>query len=191
MTAKLRRRPSLQTTILGAGLAVATLAACSTAGSIRDSADAAAAKLGDTAHSAAVKVGNSIRSTSDSVREKADPIANDIGAKIADTLPKAAGGLPAGLPPRPDVSPAFVAVHDMPPERELKRMTIQQRKKLEADLVAVRDRQEKLNPNSHSPASVAQATPDKKAPATKPPHDQPSAKQAAGPAQSADAQANR
>ena len=191
MPAKLRRRPSLETTILGAGLAAATLAACSTADSVRDSADAAAAKLGDTARSAAVKVGNSIRSTSDSMREKADPIANDIGAKIADTLPKAAGGLPAGLPPRPDVAPAFLAVHEMPPERGLKRMTIEQRKKLEADLVGVRDRQEKLNPNGRSPASVAQAAPDKKRPAAKPPHDQASAKAAAGSSQSADAQANR
>ena len=188
MTAKLRRRSNLQITILAAGLAVASLADCSTASSVRDTADAAATKLGDTAHSAAAKVGSSIRSTSDSVREKADPIANDIGARIADTLPKAAGGLPAGLPPRPEVAPAFLAVHEMPPERELKRMTIEQRKKLEADLAALRDRQEKLNPNNPSPASVAQAA-DKKPPAAKPSRDQPPAKPAAS--QSANAQANR
>ena len=65
-----------------------------------------------------------------------------IGDKIGDTLPAAAGGLPSGVPARPETAPDFVPVGDTPPPRDLKTLTEAERKKLEADLVTMRDRQE-------------------------------------------------
>ena len=44
-------------------------------------------------------------------------------------------------------------VHDMPHEREQKPLTEEQRKRLEADLVAVRARQDRINANAQAPAS--------------------------------------
>src|ERR1700758_1291746 len=54
----------------------------------------------------------------------------------------AAGGLPSGVPARPETAPDFVPVGDTPPPRDLKTLTEAERKKLEADLVTLRDRQE-------------------------------------------------
>ena len=65
-----------------------------------------------------------------------------IGDKIGDTLPAAAGGLPSDVPARPATAPEFVPVGDMPPSRDLKTLTEPERKKLEADLVTLRERQE-------------------------------------------------
>lgn len=194
MRAKLRRR-GLPAPILGVVLGASTaLAACSTMSSVRETVGEAASQAGDTAHAAAREVGTSIRSASDTVSEKVDPLENKVGTAIADKLPASAGGLPAGIPARPDVAPAFLAVHDMPPPRELKKMTIEERKKLEADLKALRDRQEKLNPNSQAQtpaAPVAKAAAVKKPPPAKPAGGLPPAKPVAEPAQSADAQSNR
>ncbi len=61
---------------------------------------------------------------------------------VAD-LPPVVGGLPAGTPQRPAEPGVYPAVHDMPPPRAAKVMTEEERKKTEADLAAVRDRQEK------------------------------------------------
>ena len=58
-------------------------------------------------------------------------------------LPPQLGGLPAGTPERPAQPPAYPAVHDMPPPRPNSVMTEEERKKAEADLAAMRDRQEK------------------------------------------------
>lgn len=51
-------------------------------------------------------------------------------------------GEPAHIPPRPETPPAFPAVHDMPPARDTKPLTADQRKSLEAELAAARDKQE-------------------------------------------------
>jgi hypothetical protein len=66
-----------------------------------------------------------------------------LGNKLEDSLPTAAGGLPSDVPPRSSaVQPDFVPVGDTPPRRELKTLTEDERKKLEADLATLRDRQE-------------------------------------------------
>ena len=83
-----------------------------------------------------------------------------IGDKIGDTLPAAAGGLPSGVPARPETEPDFVPVGDTPPPRDLKTLTEAERKKLEADLVTMRDRQEGKTPlaqeqASHSPVKTS------------------------------------
>ena len=61
---------------------------------------------------------------------------------IADHLPNAVGGLPENAPERAAVQPEFPAVHDMPPARDTKPLTAEERKKLEAELAAARDKQE-------------------------------------------------
>lgn len=190
----LRRRPARQATSWVAALGmVAALAACSTFNSMNDTVGSTASQLRDTASSAAGTVGRSVHSAADAVNEKVAPVEDKVGDAIADNLPAGLGGLPAGLPQRGS-APAFLAVHDMPPERELKSMTIEQRKKLEADLKTLRDHQEKRNPNNRSPAApppAAQAAPAKKpAPAT-PAADQPRRKDPADPSRSADAQPGR
>ena len=65
-----------------------------------------------------------------------------IGDKVGDALPAAAGGLPSDVPARPATAPDFVPVGDRPPPRDLKTLTEDERKKLESDLVTLRDRQE-------------------------------------------------
>jgi type IV secretory pathway VirB10-like protein len=57
-----------------------------------------------------------------------------------DSIPQEIGGLPAGAPARPAQAPDFPAVHDMPPPRPAV-LDAEQQKKLEADLIAVRNRQ--------------------------------------------------
>jgi type IV secretory pathway VirB10-like protein len=57
-----------------------------------------------------------------------------------DSIPQAIGGLPAGAPARPAQAPDFPAVHDMPPPRPAV-LDAEQQKRLEADLIAVRNRQ--------------------------------------------------
>jgi hypothetical protein len=68
-----------------------------------------------------------------------------LGNKIEDTLPVAAGGLPADVPARSATQADFVPVGETPPRRDLKTLTEEERKKLEADLVTLRDRQEGKN----------------------------------------------
>ena len=58
---------------------------------------------------------------------------------IADNWPRALGGLPEGVPPRLDTPPAYMPVHDMPPARDTKKMTPQERAKFEADMAASRN----------------------------------------------------
>jgi len=65
-----------------------------------------------------------------------------VGDKIGDSLPVAAGGLPSDVPARSATQPDFIPVGDTPPRRDLKPLNEDERKKLEADLVTLRDRQE-------------------------------------------------
>jgi hypothetical protein len=55
--------------------------------------------------------------------------------------PSQVGGLPAGAPQRPDVAPAYPAVHDMPPPRSAAVLSEEERKKVEAELAAMRAEQ--------------------------------------------------
>ena len=59
---------------------------------------------------------------------------------LGDHLPTAAGGLPESAPARPATPAAYPAVHDMPPPRSDNVLTDEERKKLEADLIAARNR---------------------------------------------------
>jgi hypothetical protein len=61
---------------------------------------------------------------------------------VAD-LPPEVGGLPAGTPQRPAQPGVYPAVHDMPPPRPNTVLTEEERKKAEAELAALRERQEK------------------------------------------------
>ena len=61
---------------------------------------------------------------------------------VAD-LPAEVGGLPAGTPQRPATASAYPAVHDMPPPRANSVLTAEERKQAEAELAALRERQEK------------------------------------------------
>jgi hypothetical protein len=56
-------------------------------------------------------------------------------------MPKQFGGLPGGTPARPDVAPEYPAVHDMPPPRNTAVLTEEERKKVEAELAAMRAEQ--------------------------------------------------
>jgi hypothetical protein len=72
-------------------------------------------------------------------------LAGSLGAcasTVAD-LPPQLGGLPAGTPERAANPPAYPAVHDMPPPRPNTVLTEEERKKAEAELAALRERQEK------------------------------------------------
>lgn len=57
---------------------------------------------------------------------------------IADSWPRALGGLPEGVPPRPDSPSAYQPVHAMPPPRETKPLTQAEREKMEAEMAASR-----------------------------------------------------
>ncbi len=72
---------------------------------------------------------------------------------IGDTLPANVGGLPASAPERPAEVQAYPAVHEMPPPRPVRMLDDDQQQKLEKDLKAARDRQEKLNPKAKKSAS--------------------------------------
>jgi hypothetical protein len=58
-----------------------------------------------------------------------------------DNIPKEIGGLPEGAPKRADVPPGYPAVHDMPPPRATTLLDEEQQKRMEADLIATRNRQ--------------------------------------------------
>ncbi len=57
---------------------------------------------------------------------------------VADSWPRMLGGLPEGVPPRLETPPAYMPVHDVPPPRDTKRMTPQEKAKVEAEMAASR-----------------------------------------------------
>jgi hypothetical protein len=57
---------------------------------------------------------------------------------IADSWPRALGGLPEGVPPRPQTPPAYMPVHEAPPARDNKVMTAAERQQMEAEIAASR-----------------------------------------------------
>ena len=76
---------------------------------------------------------------------------------VGDTLPQSLGGLPADTPPPPKVPYQYPAVHDMPPPRSTQPLSDEQQWRLEQELNALRNRQEKRE------AADSGATPAKKA----------------------------
>src|SRR5262249_20346147 len=57
---------------------------------------------------------------------------------IADNWPHMLGGLPEGVPPRPETQPAYMPINDAPPARDTKKMTAAERAKYEAEWAASR-----------------------------------------------------
>jgi hypothetical protein len=50
-------------------------------------------------------------------------------------------GTPSDAPPRPKEAPAWLPVNDLPPDRDAATMDPAERAKIQADLIAARDRQ--------------------------------------------------
>jgi hypothetical protein len=65
----------------------------------------------------------------------------NMGNNLGNELPTAIGGMPQAAPARPEAPPAFPAVHDMPPARNTKVMTEEEKKRAEAELAVMRDQQ--------------------------------------------------
>ena len=59
------------------------------------------------------------------------------------SMPTELGGMPAGTPQQAAAPAVYPAVHDMPPPRPDVVLTKEEQKKAEADLMALRERQEK------------------------------------------------
>jgi hypothetical protein len=76
---------------------------------------------------------------------------------LGDALPQSLGGLPADTPPPPKVPYQYPAVHDMPPPRTSEPLSDEQQWKLERDLNALRNRQERLEADDKTPAAPAKA----------------------------------
>jgi outer membrane biosynthesis protein TonB len=89
-----------------------------------------------------------------------------------DVLPEKMGGLPESAPARPAESYAFPNVYEVRPTREAKPLSDDEQKKLETDLVTLREQQKNLaNPPPPPPPppapakkTAAPAKPAKKAP---------------------------
>jgi len=62
------------------------------------------------------------------------------GSFLGDHIPTAIGGLPEGAPERPGTPMIYPAVHDMPPPRNNTTLSEDEKKKLEGDLIAARNR---------------------------------------------------
>jgi hypothetical protein len=57
---------------------------------------------------------------------------------VLSEMPSQVGGLPAGAPERPPVAPEYPAVHEMPAPRATAVLTEEEKKKVEAELAAMR-----------------------------------------------------
>jgi hypothetical protein len=57
---------------------------------------------------------------------------------VLSEMPTQVGGMPAGTPERPAVAPEYPAVHEMPPPRATAVLTEEEKKKVEAELAAMR-----------------------------------------------------
>jgi hypothetical protein len=78
-------------------------------------------------------------------------------SSTVDHIPTAMGGLPDSVPARPAASPDYPAVHDMPPERTLSRLTPEERKLLQDELIASRNRATELGTNPAYPPTSTQS----------------------------------
>jgi hypothetical protein len=59
-------------------------------------------------------------------------------SSVLSEMPSQVGGLPEGTPERSATPPAYPAVHDMPPPRATAVLTEDEKKKVEAELAAMR-----------------------------------------------------
>ena len=66
------------------------------------------------------------------------PGCSSVSHVVADSWPRLLGGLPEGVPPRLETPPAYMPVHDVPPPRDTKRMTPQEKAKVEAEMATSR-----------------------------------------------------
>ena len=90
-----------------------------------------------------------------------------------DALPEKMGGLPESAPARPAEAFAFPNVYQARPTREARPLIVDEQKKLETDLVTLREQQKNLAnpppPPPPPPPSKAAAKPASKTPAKAPP----------------------
>jgi hypothetical protein len=85
---------------------------------------------------------------------------------VADHGPATVGSLPEGTPARPGNPYSFPAVHDMPPPRDERVLTVEEQRKVEEELVAARTRAATAVGPTGKPAATASkpaATPRKPA----------------------------
>jgi len=75
--------------------------------------------------------------------------AGGCSTQIAD-LP--AVGLPADAPPRPKEAGSYLPVHDLPPERTEAAMNPDEQKRIQAELIAARDRQASSATSQNAPS---------------------------------------
>jgi hypothetical protein len=80
-------------------------------------------------------------------------------AQLQNLLPPSLGGLPADAPPRPDQPYQYPAVHDMPPPRAVKPLTDSELIKLQQELQAAREKQEKAAAEAQAPVAPGVAGP--------------------------------
>jgi hypothetical protein len=83
-----------------------------------------------------------------------------------DVLPEKMGGLPESAPARPATSYAVPNVYEVRPTREAKPLSTEEQKKLETDLLALREQQKNLAnppppPPPPAPAKAAAKPPSK------------------------------
>jgi hypothetical protein len=62
-------------------------------------------------------------------------------SSVLSEMPAQMGGLPEGTPERSAAPPAYPAVHDMPPPRATAVLTEEEKKRVEAELAAMRAEQ--------------------------------------------------
>jgi len=70
---------------------------------------------------------------------------------VLSEMPSQMGGLPAGTPERSAAAPEYPAVHDMPPQRPTAVLTEEEKKKVEAELAAMRAEQARRAKASSTP----------------------------------------
>jgi hypothetical protein len=85
-------------------------------------------------------------------------------SSVVDRIPTAAGGLPGDVPARPTEPAPYLPVNAMPPPRDTPPLSVDEQKKLEQELVGVRDRQAA----TAAAATAADQPPPAAPPATKP-----------------------
>src|SRR5262245_36068261 len=83
-----------------------------------------------------------------------------------DALPEKMGGLPESAPARPATPYAVPNVYETRPTREAKPLTTDEQKKLESDLVTLREQQKNLANPPPPPPPKSAAKPASKMPAT-------------------------
>jgi hypothetical protein len=85
---------------------------------------------------------------------------------MSDRLPSEMGGLPSNTPARPKSPYQYPAVHDMPPPRSTQPMTEEEQVRLEKELQAARERQERLTGTGKPDAPANTAAPATRAKAS-------------------------